>query len=204
MLAGVTGLYCAGKNHVAALLSTRGALVLDVDKLGWRVLDEKHAEITARWGGGIVDSGKVNRVALAKKVFTSGQELKALEDIIHPAVNTYIEKWIKENGESFLIINAALIHKTEIFSRLDFLIVVEAPLVIRVLRARKRDKLDFCGIARRFMSQKTFALHYSEKKTDIYTIKNGGFGVFTRIARRSLEKQLDALPGLARFGGSNR
>jgi dephospho-CoA kinase len=37
-LIGLTGTYCAGKNHVASLLEQRRLPVLDLDKLGHEVI----------------------------------------------------------------------------------------------------------------------------------------------------------------------
>ena len=51
---GLTGTYCAGKNHVAGLLEKRGLAVLDVDKLGHQAIAEEKEAIVARFGAGIL------------------------------------------------------------------------------------------------------------------------------------------------------
>jgi dephospho-CoA kinase len=70
MILGLTGLYCSGKNHVAALLERRGLPVLDVDKLGHIAIENKKADICARFGDDILNpDGSVNRRLLGEKVF---------------------------------------------------------------------------------------------------------------------------------------
>jgi dephospho-CoA kinase len=47
MLIGLTGLYCAGKNFIGSMLQARGLPVLDVDKLGYQVLETEKERIFA-------------------------------------------------------------------------------------------------------------------------------------------------------------
>jgi dephospho-CoA kinase len=72
MLIGLTGMYCAGKNHVAAILEQRGLAVLDVDKLGYIAIENKKAAVFARFGEDVKNQdGSVNRRLLGEKVFGS-------------------------------------------------------------------------------------------------------------------------------------
>ena len=51
MLIGLTGKCCAGKNYIAEILEKRGLPVLDVDKLGHKVLEIEKRTIFAQFGG---------------------------------------------------------------------------------------------------------------------------------------------------------
>ncbi|MDR2468313.1 MAG: dephospho-CoA kinase [Spirochaetaceae bacterium] len=190
MLIGLTGLSCAGKNYAGSLLEARGWRVLDVDKLGWTVLDNAHAEIARRWGHAVVhNDGRVDRKALGRIVFGNAAELAALEAIVHPRVDQHIETWLSAYPHSDAVINAALLHKTQVWPRLDAVIVIRAPFLLRLFRAKKRDKLPLYMIIRRFLNQKSFVRHFYEtqffeKKTDIYSIDNG-------IFRGNFERKLD-------------
>jgi dephospho-CoA kinase len=195
MLIGLTGAYCAGKNHVGRLLEARGLQVLDVDKLGHRATEDEKAAIVSRFGPGVLSSdGKVDRSALGKLVFGKPDELAALEAIIHPAANRLAEKWIAERPGGDLVINAALLHRATVFDRLDFIIMVCAPYWERLLRARRRDGLPFHLLMKRFASQKNFAAQYFGKKADIYTVDNRGvFGPCARHREAALERELDTI-----------
>jgi dephospho-CoA kinase len=210
MIAGLTGLSCAGKNHIAVLLAARGCRVLDVDVAGWAALDDARAEIAVRWGREVLrEDGGVDRKALARRVFADAAEREVLEGIVHPRVDRAVERWLSEDGwegrGGVRIINAALLHKMAVFPALDAIIMVRAAAAVRLLRAKKRDKRPVGEILRRFASQKSFYTQYFQNKTDIYTVCNGIITeksrALARIFRRDLDTQLDKIPWLPKQGG---
>jgi dephospho-CoA kinase len=188
-LAGLTGLYCAGKNHVASLLEKRGIPVLDVDKLGHEALRAERETLAKRFGAELLNKqGDLDRRALGEKVFGKPGELAALEAIVHPAANALTEAWIARQ-EGLCIINAALLHRSSAFSRLGAIILVCAPLPVRFFRALRRDKIPPRALCRRFSSQKEFGPQYFSGKADIYTVNNSGFPG----SARALEFRLDTI-----------
>jgi len=195
---GLTGPYCAGKNHIALLLEQRGLAVLDVDKLGHQVITAEKERLAARFGGDILDAdGLVNRKRLGARVFGKPGELAALEDIIHPGVNREILEWVNARKEKACVINAALLHRTSLFDSLDAIIVVEAGFFVRLLRAKKRDRLPWAVLLKRFHSQRTFTSQYSSGNADIYKVKNSGFfGFRSRVLRKKLESHINDLLSL--------
>jgi dephospho-CoA kinase len=196
LLIGLTGLYCAGKNHVGRLLEVRGIPVLDVDKLGHRVIETEAQIILERFGAGILGGGgKIDRKRLGARVFGKPEEIAALEGIIHPAVNRETDRWIEQTAGKTRVINAALLQRSSAFTKLDCIILVTAPVLIRLLRARKRDKLPWAAIFQRFKSQKEFKAQYFSNKTDIYRVSNNGC---SRLFRGSLEKRMELI--LSRIG----
>ena len=187
MLIGLTGLYCAGKNHVASILQRRGLQILDVDRLGYIAIENKKADIIARFGGEIADpDGSVNRRQLGTKVFRHEKEVADLEAIVHPEANRLTEEWIALQCGKNCVINAALLHRSSVFQQLDCIILVHAPLLLRLIRAKKRDGLPWAAIARRLLSQRQFSAQYLSKNADIYRVENPGFGA-------NLEDQIDII-----------
>jgi dephospho-CoA kinase len=190
MIIGLTGTYCAGKNHVAAILEKRGLSVLDVDKLGYQVLEEKKDAIFSQFGSDLQKTdGSLNRRLLGERVFGKPEKLSLLESIIHPEANRLTDEWIKERekaGEKAFIVNAALLHRSSVFHRLDRIILVTAPFLVRLLRARRRDRLAWPEILKRFASQKNFNTQYLSKKAEIYRIENSGSAGFggSKLERR--------------------
>jgi dephospho-CoA kinase len=194
---GLTGIYCAGKNHAAALLEQRGLPALDVDKLGHKVLEAEKEAVFARFGGDLKKpDGTVDRRLLGKRIFGQAGETAALEAIVHPAANRMTEEWIAGQNTS-CVINAALLHKSSAFSRLDFIILVHAPLLTRLLRARRRDRLSLLDLLRRFASQKNFIPQYLAGKADIYRVENPGFlkrpDLGSRRFSEGLEHRIDEI-----------
>jgi len=179
MLIGLTGKYCAGKNHAAVILEKHGLPVLDVDKLGHKVLENKKVEVFSRFGDNVKNpDGSVNRRLLGEKVFGKKDEITALEAIVHPQVDRMVLEWISSQNGKTCVINAAVLHGLAIFGQFDCILLVNAPFFVRLLRARHRDRLSWISIFRRLMSQKRFTLQYLAGNADIYIVENSGTGGF--------------------------
>jgi dephospho-CoA kinase len=190
MVIGLTGIYCAGKNHVASLLEARGLPVLDVDKLGYRALELEKEAVFAKFGQDLKkDDGSLDRRLLGQRVFGKPDELAFLEAIIHPVANQMTDEWITaKNGNC--VINAALLHRSPVFYKLKHVILVKAPFLIRFLRARKRDKLPFKEILNRFASQNDFYTQYLSINAEIHIVENSGLSGFQNL---KLERQIDKI-----------
>ena len=201
MLIGLAGSYCAGKNHVAAILSRRGLPVLDVDRLGHICLEGQKAEVFARFGDDVrAPDGSVNRKALGAKVFGNRTEMAALEEIVHPEANRMTLEWLAVQGGLAVgaegrtcVINAALLHKSAVFDRLDCIILVRAPWPVRLVRARRRDGLPWPDLLRRLSSQKRFTSQYLAGNADIYIVENPGIGEPVSSKRSGLERRIDEI-----------
>jgi len=192
MLIGLTGTYCVGKNHIAAMLETRGLPVLDVDKLGYQVLETEKEAIFAQFGADLKKTdGSPDRRLLGQRVFGKPEKLAALEAIVHPAANRLTDEWIAaQNGSC--VINAALLHRSSAFNKLERIILVTAPFLTRLIRAKRRDKLSFQAILKRFASQKDFNTQYLSVNAEIYRVGNPGlFG--SRNLRQKLERRIDEI-----------
>jgi dephospho-CoA kinase len=182
-LIGLTGKYCAGKNYVASILKRWGFPVIDADIVGHKALELEKSAIVQHFGTTILqEDGSINRKKLGELVFKNPEGLAILESIVDPRTNQLIEEWIsKQNGKA-LIINAAVLHKASIFPKLDCIIIVQAPVLVRVWRAKKRDNLPFFQIIARMRSQRTFTTQYLQKSTDIYYISNYSWRSFCNQA----------------------
>jgi dephospho-CoA kinase len=196
----LTGTYCAGKNYIGRLLEERGLPVLDVDKLGHRAIEIEREAILEQFGMDILGAnGAIDRRLLGAKVFGKGGELAVLEGIVHPVVNRMTEEWIAEQGGRPCVINAALLHRSPVFQQLSCIILIQAPTLTRLLRARKRDALPLGQLLRRFRSQKKFTAQYFAENADIYIIKNRGyFGFCASLYRRHIDNRLNEI--LSRAG----
>ena len=185
MIIGLTGMYCAGKNHVAAILKNQGLPVLDLDVLGHSAIETKKTEIFARFGDHFKDSdGSVNRRQLGAAIFGRKDELAALEGIVHPEVNRLTERWIMAQNGKNCVLNAALLHRSCFFNRLDSVIIVRAPWLVRLIRAKRRDKLPWPALFKRFSSQKHFNTQYLAGNADIYRVENSFCCTGTKLKRQ--------------------
>jgi dephospho-CoA kinase len=158
-------------------LEKHGIPVLDVDKLGHTAIEEEKAAILRHFGPEVLETdGTVDRKKLGALVFGKAEELAALEAIVHPAANRLTGQWLREREGQTLVINAALLHRSSAFEQLDAIILVTAPWFVRLIRARRRDRLSWRELIKRFRSQRDFTSQYLRKNTDIYIMDNGLFG----------------------------
>jgi len=192
MIIGLTGTYCVGKNHIATLLEARGIPVLDVDKLGYQVLENEKDAIFTKFGSSLKKAdGSLDRRLLGQRVFGQPEKLAVLENIVHPAVNRLTDEWIRVQ-KGHCVINAALLHRSSAFHKLNLLILVTAPLLTRLFRAKKRDRLPWREILKRVASQKDFKAQYLSINAEIYKVENSGFSGSRRLERR-IDKLIERL-----------
>ncbi len=129
---------------------------------------------------------------MGEKVFGKKNEITALEAIVHPQTDRMILEWISSQNGRTCVINAALLHRSAVFRQLGCILLVTAPFLVRMLRAKRRDRLSWTSIFRRLTSQKRFTLQYLAGNADIYIVENpwtGGFfpgsaGYETKLERR--------------------
>ena len=193
MLIGLTGKYCAGKNHIAAVLEKKGLSVLDVDKLGYYVLETEKTAIFAQFGCDLQKpDGSLDRRLLGQRVFGNPEKLRLLEAIVHPPVNRLMAEWTANNKDKTCVINAALLHRAEVFDKLDRIILVTTPFLTRLLRAKRRDRLSLTEILKRFSSQKGFNTQYLSANAEIIRVGNPGLSGSQKLQQK-LERRIDII-----------
>lgn len=183
MVAGVTGKYCSGKSTLSAILTDEYEfLEIDVDKLGHRALEAKSDEITAAFGTDVAagpgvsasQSGRIDRRKLGDIVFSDPHALKRLESIVHPVMRAEVVRFLDSHQGKDIVINAAVLFTMRLEELCDLVIVVDAPLIARVRRARRRDSLSIGQVFRRFAGQRKMRLQSAADGVDIYTVYNDG------------------------------
>jgi dephospho-CoA kinase len=88
-----------------------------------------------------MESGEYNRAFVSSQVFQNADLLKALNGIIHPAVMKDTEAWIEKNSAfPYVIKEAAIMNKAGDKNNLDYVVVVQAPVALRLSRIKGRDK----------------------------------------------------------------
>lgn len=179
MVLGITGSYCSGKSAVENILvNDTNFVIVDVDKIGHQVLDERKNEILAAFGRGILSNNGFNvetidRKKLGKIVFSNKKKLKLLNSLVHPWMVEKIKLYITENKGKNICINAALLFEMGLDHLCDTILVIKASIFTIIKRAKKRDQHSLLRILKIITSQKV--LFMSKKKinnADIYYIKN--------------------------------
>lgn len=184
LVLGVAGKCCSGKDLVTGWLVDHGWRVVDVDAIGHRALAARHTELVAAFGMTILSSsGSIDRKKLGAIVFGDHEQLRRLEKIVHP----WMRERVREETESFrgavvrgeerqprgLVINAALLFHMSLDSYCDRVVFVEAPLLTRLFRARRRDHYTWRRILERLRAQSEIDAQAHASTADIISVKNG-------------------------------
>ena len=157
MVVGVTGGYCAGKDAAVKLLAAYDIAEINEDKIGHEVLAAQSAQVVEAFGGGVLnDEGRIDRKALGSIVFSNPSALGKLESIVHPRMVEETRKRITGSDTSHVMINAALLHRMRLHLLCDLVLLIEAPLITRLYRAKKRDRYPTREILKRIRSQREF------------------------------------------------
>ena len=144
---GITGGIGSGKSFVCKRLQLRGIDVYDCDAAAKRLINtdaDIRRKLTALIGpeayisvpnGSIVGTTPtiLNKAAVARFLLDSESNAKAIDDIVHPAVF----RDFQESGIEWM--ESAIMYESGIYRLVDCVIVVTAPLEVRIQRVMKRD-----------------------------------------------------------------
>lgn len=154
---GITGGIGTGKSTVCKIFASMGVMVLDADQLAKNLVetdDDLKVQIVNTFGKESYENGQYNRKHIASIVFSDKDKLQLLNNIIHPAVINYSNKWADEHSsERYIIKEAALMFESGSYKYNDINIVVNSPLELRIERLLKRDQSNKDEILRRINSQ---------------------------------------------------
>lgn len=188
ILVGLTGGIGAGKSTVSAMLAERGAIIVDADQIardlqspGSPVLDS----MAERFGDHIIrDDGSLDRAAVAAIVFNDEAALKDLNGIVHPAMQSEIQRQIDEHRSTdrVVVLDFPLLGENP-RKGLAATIVVDIPVDVAVRRLVDQRGMDEADARARINSQ----ISRDERlATATHVIDNGG-------DRGSLTAQVDEL-----------
>ena len=151
---GLTGGIASGKSAVGEMFVKLGARLTQSDAVAHLLMQPGQAvyeEVVRRFGREILDpDGTVNRSRLAEAAFGGAEgalpRVKELNEIVHPAVIAYENKWIEEirrrDPNAIAIVEAALILEARAAGRFDRLIVVTCDPEQRIQRFARRQGIS--------------------------------------------------------------
>lgn len=166
LIVGLTGKACAGKSSLVPFFTERGFTVVDADEIGHRALEANAEAVMRRFG--TIERGPLGRI-----VFADPKALADLEGITQPWIAGIIhERLAAAPGDA--VLNAALLHKQDLYRLCDVIIWVDAPLWTRLIRARHRDGWGWLRILQRVWAQKELRPQVFGANVDIQRVDNGG------------------------------
>lgn len=142
---GLTGGIGSGKSTVAARLAQLGAVVIDSDQLAREVVavgSSGLARVIERFGAGVLaPDGSLDRPRLGRLVFSDPAALADLNAITHPLIRARSEALSSEaavSGAAAVVHDIPLLVENKLAAGFDRVLVVEAPLELRLRRLAGR------------------------------------------------------------------
>lgn len=141
---GITGGIGSGKSLICKVFSILGVPIYDADSRAKLLInnDLEVKNLIQKLLGeqAYTSSGEYNRAWVASQVFNNPELLKQLNAIVHPRVRQDSQSWIQKYPKApFLLYEAALMKAAGDGNFFDKIIVVNAPIVLRIKRVQQRD-----------------------------------------------------------------
>lgn len=192
-IVGLTGGIGSGKSTLMQWFQKQGVPCFESDAVGRKLLNTDLREAVSEAFGAelYLQTGSLDRKALAEKVFANPAALAKLNQIVHPAVAIAFEDFKKQHANAPFVINeAAILFETGGYKNYDVVILVTAPKSDRIERIINRDGSTRAEVIKRMKNQ-----WEDERKRKLadYVIENSTIKSAQKQAAQILEKLDDAL-----------
>jgi dephospho-CoA kinase len=138
---GLTGNVGAGKSTVVSLFASWGATVIDSDVLAREVVEIGQpalARIREVWGDAVLQSsGRLDRAAMRRIVFSDPEAREHLESILHPAIRDRARELLLEaeaRGDRIVVGVVPLLYEAGLEEEYDAVLLIDAPVELRIER----------------------------------------------------------------------
>ncbi len=155
-----TGGIGTGKSYVTSILNKMGFPLYNSD-INTKELYNSNIELLHRLsellGDQLIENGILNKQFMAQKIFSDQNLLSKVNSIVHPYVYDHFISWRRERmreGHKLVIFESAIFFEAPMFRSIaDYILVISAPIELRVLRVLKRDNLTKEEIIKRINRQ---------------------------------------------------
>ena len=153
---GITGGIGAGKSLVCSVIEQLGFPVFYSDIVAKSLIEtdqEIRFFLESKIGEIIFDHSILNKPLLAKHLFSDKKLLSELNSIAHPKVRFLFDVWAFEQKNHIVFNEAAILFETGAYKNFDKIILITAPLSIRIERVVKRDATTEAQVQMRIDNQ---------------------------------------------------
>ena len=153
---GITGSIACGKSTVSDYLKEKGYTIIDADKLGHVALTSEDVKrrLSETFGANILVNNEISREVLGKLVFGNDNNLKKLNNIIHPKIKELILKLQEEHeNEDLVFLDIALLYEANFVDLVEKVAVVYVDEDVQLERLMTRNSLSKEEAIKRIESQ---------------------------------------------------
>lgn len=184
----ITGGIGSGKSAVCRHLVERGIPVYDSDSRTKSLYDEVPGlaeRVNDVVGGGVLtDEGHLDRRKLSEVLFNDRNKLSSLESVVHPVVLEDFLRWSESSGSGTVAMESAIALNSKVFDGVfDHVILVDAPLEIRLERACRRDSSSRESVMERIRNQS-----FDASAADAVIVNDSSLDVLFSRTDEALEK----------------
>ena len=177
---GITGSIACGKSTVSYYLKEQGYTIIDADKLGHIALTSEDVKrrLSETFAANILVNNEISREVLGKLVFGNDNNLKKLNNIIHPKIKELILKLQeKHKNENLVFLDIALLYEANFLDLVEKVVVVYVDEDVQLERLMARNSLSKEEALKRIESQMSpqekaslgdFVINNSYRKEDTF------------------------------------
>lgn len=173
---GITGGIGSGKSVVSHLLQLMGVPIYISDIEGRRLMTTNRLirqQLIDLLGDEVYLDGKLNKPLLASYLFADKVHATQVNQIVHPQVKIDFRQWVERQFSSVSLvgIESAILIEAGFSSEVDKIVMVYAPMNVRIGRVMQRDHISKEQVEQRIRAQ----MDDEEKLSQAhYTIVNDG------------------------------
>jgi dephospho-CoA kinase len=161
VIIGLTGGIGSGKSTIAKVFANLGVPVFNADAAAKQIMNTSTVikeKLMETFGSDVYMKGAegeevLNRVQLAKIVFSNSYQLELLNSIVHPVTIQAAFNWAAAQTTPYVIKEAALFFESGSSFDAHKMIGVSAPKAVRINRVMKRDACTKEEVERRMSNQ---------------------------------------------------
>lgn len=154
---GITGGIGSGKSIVSHLLKAMGVPVYISDIESKRLTANDpyiRQQLINLLGKDIYINDELNKPLLAHYIFSDSAHIQEVNNIIHPRVKEDFRQWVQQHADYDIIaMESAILIESGFADEVDHVVMVYAPLELRIVRAMKRDNCSHDAISQRIRHQ---------------------------------------------------
>lgn len=153
---GLTGGIGSGKSTVASIFKILNIPVLSSDDVAKELMINDKAvreAIITIFGSEAYLNNQLNKSFISNIVFSQGDKLEKLNEIVHPATIAFANYWALEQKAPYVIKETALLFESKSNLNTDYIIGVKASLETRIKRCMSRSKISREAVLIRIANQ---------------------------------------------------
>jgi len=157
---GIAGGIGSGKSFVCEIIQKIGFPVYNSDFESKKIVEtdsEIKEALNTLFDFDLFRNGTLDKAFLAEQLFSSDEIRLNVNAIIHPKVRSYFDSWAEIQNTTLVFNEAAILFETGSYKSFDKMILVTAPLDLRIQRVMERDAVSKEEVERRISKQWTDA-----------------------------------------------